>query len=284
MQDKLLRHSEVTSSRNAWQYTAMTDSKNPRRSSFISWMKSNDLRVADIARQADIPYTTVDSFVKRPGAKMLAETEQKIATKFMVAVDEIFGRHDIQQNSDQQSSPYGSTSSAKLRRESQKTTLQRLDVTHTVTIKGTVRAGTWRAMKEYDQDLGSVPFFYPKLRGKTLYGLIVEGNSVNLKYPEGTTVIIASIFDRKPKNRDFVVIRNYVAVDIAEMTLKQAIIGDDGIVRYFCYSDDPEYKNAPPIVIPPRDEFAQLGYEIIGSVVGDMPRPYVESDEPELPI
>jgi transcriptional regulator with XRE-family HTH domain len=187
------------------------------------------------------------------------------------------------QNSDSNSSPYGSNNSTPSQPEGSKSGLQILQTTHTVTIKGRVTAGIWRAMKEYDQDLGQVLFNAPKLKGKKLYGLIVEGNSVNLKYPDGTTVIIASIFDRRPKNRDFVVLRNYVAVDIAEMTLKQAIKGDDGVIRYYCCSNDPEYKDASPIVIPPSNEYAQLGYEVIGSVVGSMPR-FEESDEEELTI
>jgi phage repressor protein C with HTH and peptisase S24 domain len=64
---------------------------NPRRDAFERFMKSVGDRPADVSRRADVPVTTIYSFLNRPGASLKGSIEAKIAQAYDLPVEAIFG-------------------------------------------------------------------------------------------------------------------------------------------------------------------------------------------------
>lgn len=250
----------------------MSIHNNPRRAAFIAWMKVHDLRVADVQRRSGIPYTTIASFVKREGAKMLAETEQRIAEAYGITTDDIFtGRH-LDAGASVFTARKRDTSVSRSRNKDfindTKTTDKyqspNIRSARTIPILGYVEAGAWREMNEYDQVIGELPFVHPLYDPKDCFGYIVKGDSVNKAFPDGTTVICVSPDKKQLRIGHFVIIKDTSRPGLAELTIKRAAVDDRGRPIFEPCSTNPRWQQ--PLIPPLRDEAAQVGWEVIGIV------------------
>lgn len=122
----------------------------------------------------------------------------------------------------------------------------------TIYVRGFVQAGVWRPAVEWDaQDwyAYTVPHDtrYP---GVNRYGLEVRGSSMNLRYPDGTIVVVARYADigEMPQPGDKVIaLRRARTGDEYEATVKELVRDERG--RYWLWprSDDPEHQQPIPL-------------------------------------
>jgi len=142
-----------------------------------------------------------------------------------------------------------------------------------ISVRGTVCAGQWSEADELrleDQITMYVPKA-PPTHYPNLYGVKVEGPSMNEVYPDGTILYVVPLldFDRAVSN-EFFVIAQQVKYGEYETTVKQ-FIKMDGRNWLYPRSSHPEHQ--APIEIPPPEAWPDLlhdedGIYIIGVVVG----------------
>jgi len=61
-----------------------------RRQAFLSWMKAHGLKVPSVARKADVPSSTLYSYVSGKSASLAGSTEARIAQAYTTTVHAIF--------------------------------------------------------------------------------------------------------------------------------------------------------------------------------------------------
>lgn len=209
---------------------------------------------------------------------MLAETEEAIATAYGLTTADIFVNGSSAPIADAQN-----VHRRRLQKIDQTTELntstesranitrvkifpsQEVNISHNVKVVGFVEAGAWREMRSVETVEEVLPYYDQEFKGIELFGLRVRGNSCNLVYPEGTTVIVARRKDVMLRNGDFVVIKRTDG-NLAETTVKQLEV-KQGKWLFWPRSSEPEHQE--PFARPPRNEFAQDGWEILGIVVGE---------------
>lgn len=142
-----------------------------------------------------------------------------------------------------------------------------------IRVRGTVCAGQWSEAAELRAE-DHITMYVPKApptHYPNLYGVKVEGPSMNQIYPEGTILYVVPLldFDRSVGN-EFFVIAQQVKHGEYETTVKQ-FITLDGRNWLYPRSNHPEHQ--APIEIPQPDTWPDLkhdedGIYIIGVVVG----------------
>ena len=106
-----------------------------------------------------------------------------------------------------------------------------------------VQAGNWRACVDVDE----CQFIYAELPtkgyGKKVYGLRVEGESMNLKFPKGFVLSVVNLMDYNPdlQSGDYVIVERVHKGGDHEYTVKRLDI-IDGQARLCCESNHPEYE------------------------------------------
>ncbi len=116
----------------------------------------------------------------------------------------------------------------------------------TVRVVGELQAGAWREAVEWphdDQWEMPVPRD-PSKPMRPLQGFVVRGNSVNKLYPDGSLVFVASTIGNgiAPKSGDMVLVQRQNRNGLIEATLKEFVVGDDGIKWLWPRSTDPEHQ------------------------------------------
>lgn len=147
--------------------------------------------------------------------------------------------------------------------------LQKPPFTHNVKVLGVVEAGAWREMHEDEEVKGIIDCDLPEYRHIDLFAHRVAGNSMNKVFAENGAVIYGSVADLGLQDNDFVVVRRRNTSGLYELTVKQLVEAGDGTDALWPRSTDPKWQT--PLVLPPRDEYAQEGIEIIGVVVDYRP-------------
>lgn len=129
-----------------------------------------------------------------------------------------------------------------------------------IPVVGIVQAGLWQA--EYARPFNSVDEFVsvgpdPRYPGIPRCAFKVIGDSMNLLYPSGTTVIVVSFFDlaRTPKTGEKVIVVKSVD-GYEEATIKEIEILNDGRVALWPRSTNPEYSQA--IILPDYSSISDI--------------------------
>lgn len=151
-----------------------------------------------------------------------------------------------------------------------------LSVVGGIEVVGEVQAGVWRVATELPQDERTIiPVVgVPGYGGVKLAGLKVVGSSMDMLYPDGSFVIVASSADTDVRHGDRVVVYRAKG-ELQEASIKEVRVGDDGRIGLWPRSSSPEHQE--PIYL---DDDDQNGPEIAYVVVGR----YSMEDRPPPPI
>ena len=118
--------------------------------------------------------------------------------------------------------------------------------TKMVRVVGEVQAGKWKEAIEWDHDDQYVMpvILDPRLPNYPLQGFVVRGTSMNLSYPDGSHVYVASTISNglKPENGDHVLVVRRNKRGLHEATLKEYVINEDGSRWLWPRSSDPEHQ------------------------------------------
>ncbi|QKC99217.1 helix-turn-helix domain-containing protein [Mesorhizobium sp. NZP2298] len=115
-----------------------------------------------------------------------------------------------------------------------------------IRVVGEVQAGVWREAIEWapdDQD--EIPVITPpEYRNLVMSAYVVRGPSMNMYYPSGTHVIVASTIANgiSPKNGSKVLVSRLNKDGLYEATLKEYVIDKDGKVWLWPRSTDPQFQ------------------------------------------
>ena len=244
-------------------HTFMAPHKNPRRDSLIAWIDAKQLRKSDVARMANIPYTTLDSFIKGKTAEMMGTTEQRIADAFAAPVEDIFvhgGKnspvHDLAIN-DESVYKIPAKRVGILPREGayipQKPRM--------VPVVGNVQAGAFTEVHQFDfvdENTEFLPFYDPQYDRATVLALTVVGNSCDLIYPAGTKIFVVPASEAGVRIGDLVIVQQIDITGRAETTMKEVTVVDGAVILQPRSTD----KTQRPIPYKRRDEASQDGPEI----------------------
>lgn len=135
-------------------------------------------------------------------------------------------------------------------------------VSQWVPVLGEVRAGVWTEIPDEPLVEDRIAVHLPEYQRANLFALRVAGRSMDLKYVEGETVICAPAAEAGVRVGDDVVVRRCRG-GLAETTLKEVVLEDDGSYSLCPRSSDPSFKPIPLL----RGVDCQDGPEIIGVVV-----------------
>ena len=70
----------------------MTDAIETRRAAFNAWVQAHGPTIADVARRAQVPQTTLYSYASGKSQSLKGITQEKIASAYRTRVEELFGR------------------------------------------------------------------------------------------------------------------------------------------------------------------------------------------------
>lgn len=130
---------------------------------------------------------------------------------------------------------------------------------------GEVQGGAFRLAREYPaEERYTVPVLpppgYERVR---LQALKVVGPSVNLIYPDGTFVIVASAHDTDVRDGDRVVVYAHKG-EMTEATIKEVRVEPDGRIALWPRSSHPDHQE--PIYLSTEDQTGpEIAYVVVGS-------------------
>lgn len=113
-----------------------------------------------------------------------------------------------------------------------------------VPIIGEVQAGIWKEAHQLEQQDWDYAPFINKKNYKNLYGLRISGDSMNMFYHEGDTVIVCPLYDfpRDVGTGKHVIVERCRGGDICEITVKELVI-DVGKAKLYPRSTNPKFKD-----------------------------------------
>jgi SOS-response transcriptional repressor LexA len=128
-----------------------------------------------------------------------------------------------------------------------------------VRVVGDVQAGAWMEALErnYDEPLEIYQKLSPRYRD-VAFGLRVLGQSMNLKFPEGTILVCVAAheYGQEIKSKDYVIMLRRNASGQVEATVKRYLI--EGKKHYLCpQSDDPRFQERFELPAPLSEPLAQ---------------------------
>lgn len=132
-------------------------------------------------------------------------------------------------------------------------------------VVGEVQGGSFRLAMEYPPDERyTVPVVPPPGYERIkLRALKVVGPSVNLIYPDGTFVIVASAVDTDVRDGDKVVVYAHRG-EVTEATIKELRIEADGRIVLWPRSTHPDHQE--PIYLSAEDQAGpEIAYVVVGS-------------------
>ncbi len=119
-----------------------------------------------------------------------------------------------------------------------------------VTVVGTVEAGNWVEALEWPPE-DQFRITVPRPRGPDgVFGLLVNGPSLNLRYPEGTILVCMPLaqLQRELRSGDRVIVERRNRDGLVEATVKELAFDADGRAWLWPRSDHPEHQQ--PLLIP----------------------------------
>ena len=133
-----------------------------------------------------------------------------------------------------------------------------------IKVVGDVQAGAWMEALErsYDEPLEIYQKLSPRYR-ELAFGLRVLGQSMNLKFPEGTILAcaLATEYGQAIKSRDYVIMLRRNGSGQVEATVKRYIV--EGKKHFLSpQSDDPRFQERYELPAPLSDPLAQEDYDI----------------------
>lgn len=139
-----------------------------------------------------------------------------------------------------------------------------------IRVVGEVQAGVWREAIEWppeDQDEIAV-LTPPEYRNLVMSAYVVRGSSMNLYYPSGTHVVIASTIANgiAPKNGSKVLVSRRNTDGQYEATLKEYVISPDGKVWLWPRSDDPQHQEPIPYTDGDTEEVTVTGIVALSQI------------------
>jgi len=135
-----------------------------------------------------------------------------------------------------------------------------MPVARSVPVLGQVQAGAYLEIPDDPEPSGFVPFYDPRYARATVYALRVIGRSMDLHYPDGSTVYVVPAAEAGVREGDHVVVRRERA-GLYETTLKEIVL-QEGKMALRPRSSDPAHQE---VLIAAHDA---TWPEIIAVVVG----------------
>jgi transcriptional regulator with XRE-family HTH domain len=137
-----------------------------------------------------------------------------------------------------------------------------------IPVVGEVTAGVWKeaAVRELDNIEDWLAIDVDGYERAQLRAWKVTGPSMNLVYPSGRFVVTAHPIEAGLRVGDYVVVQRERA-GLAEITLKEFVVDQDGRMALWPRSSDPDFQE--PIYLRGGDEQDQTGPVIVGVVVAD---------------
>jgi SOS-response transcriptional repressor LexA len=135
-------------------------------------------------------------------------------------------------------------------------------INRSIPLVGEIRAGAWTEIHGETVEEW-VPVFLPDYQRASLFALRVVGKSMDLLYREGCIVVVVPTAEIGLQVGDIVVVRRHKN-GLVETTLKEITQEPGGAYILQPRSTDPSF---PAIPLPPHNEHADDGAEIIGVVV-----------------
>lgn len=150
-------------------------------------------------------------------------------------------------------------------------------VAYAIPVIGAVQAGVWAEAMEWERDQRYViAATIPERYAKKAYGLLMEGPSMNMVYPDGSIAICVRLmdFDRDLRDRDRVVVERRRHDGMIEATVKELVIDGDGAGWLWPRSSDPRYQQ-PLSLADPNGEADTV--EVTAVVIGSYrPEPNID--------
>lgn len=146
-----------------------------------------------------------------------------------------------------------------------------------IEVVGEVQAGVWRTAVELPQEervmlpIAGVPGY----AAVKLVGLKVSGSSMDLLYPDGSYVIVASADDTDVRHGDRVVVYRSQG-ELTEASIKEVRLEESGRVALWPRSTSPEHQS--PIYLDDADQGGpEIAYVVVGRFsIEDRPPPPIQ--------
>jgi len=140
---------------------------------------------------------------------------------------------------------------------------QAVPMGESVEVRGSVAAGVWHEAWEWAEEDRFTFTGSPeatRVRSPHRFGLRVDGESMNLRYPPGTLLDCVSVYalDNEPANGKRVIVERRRLDGMVEATIKKLVVGEDGKKWLVAESSHPEYQapidafNGDPLVSETR--------------------------------
>lgn len=143
-----------------------------------------------------------------------------------------------------------------------------------IKLVGELQAGAWREAVEWaHEDQHEIPVYMPQaLRGMHLEAYLVRGPSMNVYYPEGTVVIVAATITNglAPKSGQKVLVQRRDRNGLFEATLKEYVVGADGIGWLWPRSTDPMHQS--PLALGGGDDDVTITGIVVMAQVNELLR------------
>lgn len=141
-------------------------------------------------------------------------------------------------------------------------------------IAGEIQAGVWREGSEFDDNDRDYANFSvpPQYRDLVMNAYIVRGNSMNMVYPNGTLVLVASTIANgiTPKDGQRVLVDRRDKDGKHEATLKKYKLDADGKAWLWPESTSPEHQAPIAYVDDDTDEVTITGIVAVAQTYGNL--------------
>lgn len=143
-----------------------------------------------------------------------------------------------------------------------------------VTVVGRVKAAGWAEERAWPIDERFVITVPPQPQvnpeKQNIYGLVVEGSSMNLVYPDGTILVCLDLhdYDKELVPGDRVIVQRLRSSGEYEMTVKEFDIDEVGRKWLWPRSNDPDHQQPLKFKDGIRDNEEILSVKVVAKVVG----------------
>jgi len=138
-------------------------------------------------------------------------------------------------------------------------------------VVGELQAGVWREAVELPpEDQETIPFFVPpEYRSYTMAAYVIRGNSMNMLYPSGSYVAVASTIANgiTPRSGQKVLVSRRNRDGLYEATIKEYVVDDHGTEWLWPRSTSPEHQAPVRVRDAGTEEVIITGVVILAQVV-----------------
>jgi SOS-response transcriptional repressor LexA len=230
-----------------------------RRRNFEAFMRARKLKPGTWAKGAEVPTSTVYSFLRGQSDSLGPSTLAKLAKEAGITQADLVAA--IEEGkvtaSDGKPNPSAPLSVVTL-----------VSSFSPVRVVGAVQAGAWLEALQWDEEqtyLVSIPI-PPAYAPYPIFGLEVRGPSMNELYPHKSVVFCVRFLDlqREPRSGERVVVYRR-SDDLMESTLKEFIVDDKGVKWLRPRSTSPEFQKSWRVHESAREE---QEFEVHALVIG----------------